>query len=162
MTRPSVDPGDLIEYVLAHSTPPDEVQRALVTATEEVAGDASVMRIGHDQAVFMALLTAAIAPRLAVEVGTFTGYSALAIAKALPEGARLLCCDVSEEWTAVARSHWERAGVAHRIDLRIGPAIDTLRALPGGHEVDLAFIDADKTGYQDYYDELLPRLSDRG
>ena len=97
-----------------------------------------------------------------MEVGTFTGYSALAVAVALPPGGRLLCCDISEEWTAIARSHWERAGVADRIDLRIAPALDTLRDLPLEPPVDFAFIDADKATYIDYYEELLRRLSPRG
>jgi caffeoyl-CoA O-methyltransferase len=95
-------------------------------------------------------------------VGTFTGASALAIARALPDGGRLLCCDVSEEWTAIARRHWEAAGVSDRIDLVIAPAIQTLRALPDDTPVDFAFIDADKTGYLAYYEELVPRLSDHG
>ena len=94
--------------------------------------------------------------------GTFTGYSALAVARELPPGARLVCCDLSEEWTAIARRFWERAGVADRIDLRIGPALDTLRALPFDPPVDLAFIDAAKAEYVDYYEELVPRLSERG
>ena len=110
----------------------------------------------------MTMLTALLQPRFAVEVGTFTGYSALAVAKALPPGGRLLCCDISQEWTAIARNHWERAGVADRIDLRIGPALDTLKALPTAPQVDMAFIDADKEAYIDYYTELVPRLSERG
>ena len=104
----------------------------------------------------------AVRPLFAVEVGTFTGYSSLAIARALPEGGRLLCCDVSEEWTTVARRHWEAAGVADRIDLVIGPAADTLAGLPAELRVDFAFIDADKGGYLDYYEALVPRLSPHG
>jgi caffeoyl-CoA O-methyltransferase len=98
----------------------------------------------------------------AVEVGTFTGYSALCIARGLADDGRLLCCDVSEEWTAIGREAWKRAGVDGRIDLRIAPAIETLRALPTDEPIDLAFVDADKGGYAAYYEELLPRLRANG
>ena len=151
----------LAAYIQAHSTGPDEVQSQLIAATAAL-GDASVMQIGSAQGAFMTMLTQLLRPQFAVEVGTFTGYSALAVAKALPPGGRLLCCDISEEWTAIARQHWERAGVADRIDLRIGPALDTLRSLPAQTRIDMAFIDADKGSYLDYYEELVPRLSQRG
>ena len=151
----------LAAYIEAHCTAPDEVQRDLIKATAAL-GDASIMQISPAQGALMTLLTTLLQPRFAVEVGTFTGYSALAVAKALPPGGRLLCCDISEEWTAIARDHWEPAGVADRIDLRIGPALDTLRSLPPEPAVDLAFIDADKGSYIDYYEELVPRLSARG
>ena len=120
------------------------------------------MQIGAVQGSFMTMLVRLLRPQLAVEVGTFTGYSALAVAKGLPPGGRLLCCDVSEEWTAIAREYWDRAGVADRIDLRIAPALDTLRTLPAEPEVGFAFIDADKANYINYYEELLPRLSPQG
>ena len=98
----------------------------------------------------------------ALEVGTFTGYSALAVARGMGPGGRLLCCDVSEEWTAIAREYWEKAGVDDRIELRIGPAIETLRSLPNRAQFDLAFVDADKTGYPAYYEEIVPRLRPGG
>ena len=151
----------LAAYIQAHSTHPDEVQRGLIEATAAL-GDASVMQISPAQGALMTMLTTLLEPQFAVEVGTFTGYSALAVAKALPPGGRLLCCDISEEWTAIAREHWERAGVSDRIDLRIGPAMDTLRSLPPEPAVDLAFIDADKGSYIAYYEELVRRLSARG
>ena len=151
----------LAAYIQAHCTAPDEVQRDLIDATAAL-GDASIMQISPAQGALMTLLTTLLQPRFAVEVGTFTGYSALAVAKALPPDGRLLCCDISEEWTAIAHEHWERAGVADRIDLRIGPALDTLRSLPLEPAVDLAFIDADKGSYIAYYEELVPRLSARG
>jgi caffeoyl-CoA O-methyltransferase len=97
-----------------------------------------------------------------VEVGTFTGYSALCIARGLPDDGQLLACDVSEEWTAIARRYWERAGVASRIDLRLGPALDTLRALPADTRFDMGFIDADKPTYPAYYEEILTRLRPGG
>ena len=151
----------LHDYVLAHTTAGDAVDGSLSDATREL-GDAARMQVARDQGMFLSMLVSAVRPRLAVEVGTFTGASALAIARALPDGGRLLCCDVSEEWTAIARRHWEAAGVSDRIDLVIAPAIQTLRALPDDTPVDFAFIDADKTGYLAYYEELVPRLSDHG
>jgi caffeoyl-CoA O-methyltransferase len=110
----------------------------------------------------MMLLTRLIGARRAIEVGTFTGYSALSIARGLPDDGSLLCCDVSEEWTAIARKYWERAGVEDKIELRIAPALDTLRSLPAGEQFDLAFIDADKENYPHYYEEVLARLRSNG
>lgn len=152
---------DLVDYVDRHSEPADAVQEALIEATTALGG-VSMVQIGRAQGAFMEVLVRAVAPRLAVEVGTFTGYSALSIAKALPDHGRLICCDVSTDWTAIASEHWARAGVADKIDLRIGPAIETLRQLPREPAVDFAFIDADKPGYIDYYEELLGRLSPHG
>lgn len=156
-----VDP-DLAAYIAAHSTAPDEVQRRLMTATEERTGRASMMQIGGDQGTMFEMLVRATRVRSAIEIGTFTGYSALSIARGLPVDGRLICCDVSEEWTAIAREHWAMAGVSERIDLRIGPALDTIAALPTELRFDLAFIDADKTNYSNYYDALLPRMTDTG
>ena len=152
----------VVAYAERFSAGPDEIQRDLIETTRALGDDLAVMQIGPVQGAFMTVLARVLQPRLAVEVGTFTGYSALAVARELPPGARLVCCDLSEEWTAVARRFWERAGVADRIDLRIGPALDTLRALPFDPPVDLAFIDAAKAEYVDYYEELVPRLSERG
>jgi len=151
----------LHDYVLDNTTAGDAVDASLSAATRELGGVAR-MRVARDQGAFLSMLVSAVRPRLAVEVGTFTGTSSLAIARALPDGGRLLCCDVSEEWTAIARRHWEAAGVSDRIDLVIAPAIQTLRALADDTQVDFAFIDADKTGYLAYYEELVPRLSDHG
>jgi caffeoyl-CoA O-methyltransferase len=97
-----------------------------------------------------------------VEVGTFTGYSAICLARGLPDDGRLLCCDVSEEWAGIARRFFEKAGVDHRIELRVAPALETLRALPTDEELDLGFIDADKPSYPDYYEEILRRLRPGG
>jgi caffeoyl-CoA O-methyltransferase len=151
----------LHDYVLANTTAGDSVDESLSEATRELGGVAR-MQVARDQGRFLSMLVSAVRPRLAVEVGTFTGASSLAIARALPDGGRLLCCDISEEWTAIARRHWEAGGVSDRIDLVIAPAIQTLRALPDDMQVDFAFIDADKTGYLAYYEELVPRLSDHG
>jgi caffeoyl-CoA O-methyltransferase len=112
--------------------------------------------------VLLEVVTRAMGVSLAVEVGTFTGSSSLAIARGLAPGGRLICCDISEEWTAVARRAWADAGVDDRVELRIAPALDTLRALAPDPVVDLAFLDADKTGYAAYYDEIVPRLRPGG
>ncbi len=152
---------ELHEYVVAHSTPPDDVQRELIAETAAL-GDIARMQIAPEQGAFTTILTRLLGVRTAVEVGTFTGFSALAIARGLAGGGRLLCCDVSEEWTSIARRYWERAGVAGRIDLRIAPAIQTLRGLPDEPHIDLVFIDADKTGYVDYWEELVPRMRPNG
>jgi caffeoyl-CoA O-methyltransferase len=149
-------------YCSAHTTPPDDVQRDLIAATAEKTGRAMRMQIGADQGTFMQMLTALSGARHAVEVGTFTGYSALCIARGLPDDGQLLCCDVSDEWTSIGRPFWERAGVAHKIELKIGPGLDTLRALPKDAVIDVAFVDADKPNYRNYYDELLPRLRPNG
>jgi caffeoyl-CoA O-methyltransferase len=145
------------DYLVEHGSPPDAVQQQLIEQTRELGG-ISIMQIAPEQGAFMQLLTAAIGARHAIEIGTFTGYSSLCIARGLPEDGRLICCDVSEEWTEIARRAWRKAGVSDRIELRIGPAIETLRALPEEPTFDLAFIDADKSGYADYFDALLPRL----
>lgn len=148
-------------YLVQHGTPPDEIQRALIEETQKLGG-ISIMQIAPEQGAFMTLLARAIGTRYALEVGTFTGYSALCIARALPDAGRLICCDVSEEWTAIARRYWEKAGVSEKIDLRIAPALDTLRALPEQPQLDFAFIDADKPGYIAYYEEILKRLRPGG
>jgi caffeoyl-CoA O-methyltransferase len=150
------------EYSARHSTGPDALQHELQLVTAERTGPASGMQIGDDQAVLMEMIVRSMGATRAVEVGTFTGYSALAIARGLGPGGHLLCCDVSEEWTAIARDAWAKAGVADRIELRIGPGIDTLRSLPAGEQFDFAFIDADKTGYAAYYEEILSRLRSGG
>ncbi len=148
-------------YLVEHGTPPDAVQRELIEETRKLGG-LSMMQIAPEQGAFMTLLARAIGARRAVEVGTFTGYSALCIARGLTEDGRLLCCDISEEWTSIGKPFWERAGVAGKIDLRIGPAIETLSALPEDAAFDLGFIDADKPGYHGYYEEILRRLRPGG
>jgi caffeoyl-CoA O-methyltransferase len=147
---------DVARYAIAHSTAPDAIVESLVRETKAKLGPQSRMQISPQQSHFLHLVARAIGARCAVEVGTFTGLSALSVARALPDDGRLLCCDVSEEWTAIGRPYWEQAGVAHKIDLRIGPALDTLRALPPDTTFDLAFIDADKSNYASYYETLLP------
>ncbi|MCJ7439737.1 MAG: O-methyltransferase [Acidimicrobiia bacterium] len=149
-------------YLLDHATPVDDVQQWLISETHSRVSDFSMMQIAPEQGAFMTTFTRIVGVRRAVEVGTFTGYSALCIARGLEDGGRLLCCDVSEEWTSIGREAWKRAGVDDRIDLQIAPAIETLRALPKDDPIDLAFVDADKGGYASYYEELLPRLRTNG
>ena len=150
------------DYSAAHSTPPGADQLELQRITQEKTGSAAEMQIGDDQAVLMEMLVRAMGATRAVEIGTFTGYSALAVARSLGPGGHLLCCDVSVEWTSIARAAWERAGVADRIELRVGPGLETLRSLPPGEQFDFAFIDADKTGYAQYYEQVLARLRPGG
>jgi predicted O-methyltransferase YrrM len=153
--------SELSDYLVTHGTPPDAVQEALITETAAL-GAVAGMQIAPEQGAFLTVLTRLIGARSAIEVGTFTGYSALCIARGLPADGRLTCCDVSEEWTAVGRRAWDNAGVGDRIDLRIAPALDTIAALPADTAFDLAFIDADKPNYANYFDALLPKLRTNG
>lgn len=152
---------EMHRYLVDHSEPADAVARALIERTAALGG-ISIMQIAPEQGAFMQLFAAAIGARRVIEVGTFTGYSTLCLARALPEDGKVLACDVSEEWTAVGREHWRLAGVDHKIDLRIAPALETLSALPPDEVWDLAFIDADKTGYDAYFEEILARLRPGG
>ena len=149
------------DYLVAHAPPLDDVQRDLIAETEALGG-ISMMQIAPEQGAFMTLLTRVLGARHAIEVGTFTGYSSLSIARGLPDDGTLLCCDVNEEWTAIARKYWERAGIDGKIELRLAPALDTLRSLPSSEQFDLAFIDADKPNYPYYYEEVLARLQRNG
>ncbi len=155
----------LADYVRAGSEAADDVVGDLLRETAELAerGEASpTYQIAPEQGTFMQLLTRAVAARRAIEIGTFTGYSALCIARGLPEDGSLLCLDRSAEWTAIGRRYWERAGVADRIEVRLGEALPTLRALPAEETFDLAFVDADKTGYPAYVEELYGRMTSNG
>ncbi len=155
MSRSSIGlSAELTAYLVDHSSPLDAVQRSLIEVTGEL-GEVAGMQIAPEQGAFMTMVTRLTQARRAIEVGTFTGYSALSIARGLPPDGQLLCCDVSEEWTSIARRHWERSGLSDRIDLRLGPALDTLQALPADPPFDLAFIDADKVNYASYYQELM-------
>ncbi len=153
--------SELADYIVSHGTPPDGVQQALIKETAAL-GAVAGMQIAPEQGAFLTVLTRLIGARRAIEIGTFTGYSALCIARGLPDDGRLLCCDVSEEWTAVGKRAWATAGVADRIDLRIAPALETLAALPADAQFDLAFIDADKPNYANYFDALLPKMRTNG
>jgi len=146
------------DYAVGHgSWLPNDVVHQLRAETQAL-GDVAGMQIGDDQGQLLTMLARLVGAERAVEVGTFTGYSSLCIARGLAEGGTLLCCDVSEDWTAIGRRAWERAGLGDRIELRIAPALQTLRALPHEADIDLVFIDADKPGYSAYWDELVPRV----
>ena len=149
-------------YLVAHSTPPDAILRELAHETAEWFPSEVSLPIAPEQGTFMTIITRLIGARSAIEVGTFTGYSSICLARGLAEDGHLLCCDISEEWTSVARKYWERAGLTDKIELRLGPALDTLRSLPDSARFDIAFIDADKTGYLAYWNEVVPRVRPGG
>ena len=156
-----VDPA-VSDYLLTHCTPPDALLRELITKTAEAFPEAAQMQVSHDEGELLTLLTRLTGARRAVEVGVFTGYSSICIARGLPGDGHLLACDVSEEFTSIARRYWKLAGLEDRIELRLAPALDTLRALPAEPVIDLAFIDADKGNYPLYYEELVVRLRPGG
>src|SRR3954462_7853761 len=156
---------ELSDYVRDGSEPPDAIAADLLAETAALAerGEAPpTFQIAAEQGVFMQLLTRALGVRTAIEIGTFTGFSALCIARGLPEDGSLLCLDRNAEWTAVGRRYWDRAGVGDRIELRLGDALPSLRALPAAETFDLAFVDADKAGYAGYVAELHPRMRTNG
>jgi predicted O-methyltransferase YrrM len=158
MTAKTLQLSDALHaYLLANSLRETPVQRALRAATSRMAR--ATMQIAPEQGQFLQLLLRLTGARRCLEIGTFTGYSALAMALALPPGGRIVCCDLSEEWTSVARKYWARASVSKKIQLRLGPALGTLRNLKG--PFDFAFIDADKANYQNYYERCL-KLVRRG
>lgn len=149
-------PGRLYDYLIDVSLRESPILRRL---REETAGlEQARMQIGPEQGQFLALLVELIGAERTLEVGTFTGYSALVVALALPDDGRLITCDISDEWTGIGRRYWEEAGVAHKIDLRLAPALETLEGLladGGADTFDFAFLDADKEGYDAYYERLL-------
>ena len=150
------------DYLLTHCTPADDLLRELAAETRQADPDAAGMQVSHDEGQLLTMLARLTGARRAVEVGVFTGYSSICIARGMPDGGHLLACDVSEKWTSIARRYWKRAGLEERIKLRIAPALDTLRSLPDEPVLDLAFIDADKGNYPHYYEELLARLRPGG
>jgi caffeoyl-CoA O-methyltransferase len=149
-------------YLLAHSTAQDELLSRLAEETRRTFSDSAGMQISADEGALLTMLARLTGARNAVEVGTFTGYSSICIARGLAEGGRLLACDVSGEWTQVAQRYWAEAGVADRIELKLAPAADTLAALPEEPTIDFAFVDANKEGYPTYYEQLVRRLRPGG
>jgi len=153
---------ELVEYLLAHSIPRSGVHRELVEATTTEMGDWSIMQISPEQGPLLTFLARLIGAREAIEIGTFTGLSALCIAEGLTDDGHLTCFDVSDDYVSVGRPYWERAGVADRIEVIIGPAAETLAEFQPVRPVDLAFIDADKPSYPTYYELVLERLRPGG
>jgi caffeoyl-CoA O-methyltransferase len=153
---------ELHRYAVEHSDGRDELLRRLAEETEHEAGARSIMLTAPEQASLITLLVRAIDARQALELGTFTGYGSIAIARGLPADGRLVTCEVNEPWAEIARRYFSEAGVADRIDLRLGPALETLRDLPAGEPFDFAFIDADKVNYPAYYEECLRLLRPGG
>ena len=151
---------EVAAYVLSHSEPLDEIARELVDETSKMPS--ALMQVSPDQGQFLTLLVRLAGARSVLEIGTFTGFSALCMARGLPVDGYLLACDVNEEWTAVGKKYWQRARVADRIDLRIGPGAETIAALPPETLFDLAFIDADKPSYPDYFEMVVEHLRPGG
>ena len=146
-------------YAAAHTTPAPGFLQALAAETRETL-DAPQMLTGEIEGRFLEFLVFLAQPRLVLEIGTYSGYSALSMARALPAGGRIITCEIDPERVAFARRHIEKAGWADRISVREGPALDTVSSLDG--PFDLVFIDADKEGYRGYYEAVLPKLSERG
>jgi predicted O-methyltransferase YrrM len=156
MIRRTLLPAEIEEYVSCQLTKETEFQKRLRAQTATLAN--AGMQLGSDQAAFLAWLVELTGAKRAIEIGTFTGLSALTVATALPPDGKLIACEISEEWLALAKNTWQEAGVAGKIDLRIGSALKTLAVLGeefGAASFDFAFIDADKTGYDDYYEACL-------
>ncbi|GGT11557.1 MULTISPECIES: O-methyltransferase [Streptomyces] len=153
---------ELYRYMLDHNPPLDPVAAKLVERTYAEFPDVAGMQSAEEQGPLLAFLVRLTGARHVVEIGTFTGFSTLAMAQALPEDGAIIACDVSEEWTAYGREAWAEAGVADRIHLRIAPALETLRAMPQEPHIDLAYVDADKESQIAYWEELVPRMRTGG
>ncbi len=160
-TEPTPISPELNRYIQDHTGGRDEVLRRVERETAELGNDA-MMQTAPEQAAFLEMLVRLSGARRAVEVGTFTGYGAIRIARGLGEGGSLLCCELDPERAVIARHNLDAAGVGDRVEIAVGPAIETLRALPTDPTIDFAYLDADKTGYPDYYEELVTRLSPGG
>jgi caffeoyl-CoA O-methyltransferase len=151
---------ELQRYLVEHSSFRDAVVEGVEGAAEET--ETPLMQIAGDQAAMITILVRAIGARRALELGTFLGYGAIAIARGLEPDGRLICCELSEDYAARAREHLEAAGLAERVEIRVGPALETLREMPPDPSFEFSFIDADKQGYPDYYEEVLRRTRPRG
>ena len=152
----------LYDYVVRQRSRVDDPVLDALRVETEALGDVARMLISPEQGDFLSLLTRLLEVRTAVEVGTFTGYSSICLARGLAEGGRLFCFDLNAEWTAIARRYWEKEGVASRIDLQLGDAKEVLKTWEPAGPIDLTFIDADKPGYEAYFEILLPRMKPNG
>lgn len=153
---------DLYQYVLDHGAGADPLLDELGAATRAVAPDVAHMVIPREEAALLTFLVRLTGARRIVEVGTFTGSSTIALARGLSGQGQVITCDIAPEWVELGRPYFQRAGVAERIETRVGPARETLRKMPTHPHIDLAFIDADKPGYIDYWEELVPRVRPNG
>ncbi|QIZ34088.1 O-methyltransferase [Saccharopolyspora sp. ASAGF58] len=149
------------EYLLRQTEPPTQAQQWLIDQTNALGASAE-MQIPHEQGVLLTLLVQLTGASRVVEIGTFTGYSTLAMARGLGADGQIVTCDLSSEWTEIAQQAWEKEGVADRIEVRLGQAADTLRAMPKTEHIDMVFIDADKVSYQQYWELLVPRMRPGG
>ena len=152
---------ELHRYAVEHSSFRDGVVPE-IEAAGEAMGDLALMQIAGDQAAMITIVVRATGARRALEVGTFLGYGALAIARGLPEDGELVCFELDQEYADRARGHLEQAGLADRVEIRVGPALETMREMPEAEEFDFAFIDADKTEYIDYFEQVLARMRPNG
>ncbi len=164
MSRGSFLNDALYDYLLRASLTPDPLLDRLRDETTRVTGQWAGMQISRDQGRFMQVLVKLTGARAYLEVGTFTGYSALVVAQAMPAEGKVVCCDISEEWTSVGRKYWEEAGVAHKVDLRLAPALETMAALArtAAGTFDITFLDGDKKEYDGYYEHSLTLLRPGG
>lgn len=159
--EPTAIDADLAQYVRDHAWGRDEAVRRVEDATAGM-GDLVALQTAPEQAAFLELLVRLVGAKRAIEVGTFTGYGAIRIARGLADGGSLLCCELDPGRAAIARENVDAAGVGDRVEIRVGPAIETIRELPEESALDFAYLDAEKTGYPDYYDELVARLNPGG
>ena len=153
--------SELHQYLVEHSSFRDGIAAQVEQAARDM-GELEEMQIAGDQAAFMTIVVAAIGAHQALEVGTFLGYGAISIARGLPEGGRLICCELKEEYAERAREHLTKAGLADRVEFRVGPALESLRAMERAEQFDFSFLDADKTEYIDYFEEALVRTRPNG
>jgi caffeoyl-CoA O-methyltransferase len=151
---------ELHAYIVGHGTRPDRALEAVEESSE--ASGAAIMQIAPDQGAFITLLVRAIGARRALELGTFTGYGAISIARGLPEDGELITCELEPERAEIAARHIAEAGLDDRVQIKVGPGLETVRALPDTENFDFSFIDADKQGYPDYYEEVLARTRPGG
>jgi caffeoyl-CoA O-methyltransferase len=159
--EPTPIDADLNRYMQDHTGGRDDVLRR-VEAETAAMGELAQMQTAPEQAAFLEMLVRLVGATFAVEVGTFTGYAAIRIARGLADGGSLVCCELDPERAVLARANLGAAGIGDRVEIKVGPAIETLRAMPDEQTIDFAYLDADKTGYPDYYEELVARLSPGG
>ncbi len=152
---------EMAEYIRAHASGRDEALR-LVEEETDAMGEIRIMQTAPEQAAFLEMLVRLGPGRRAIEVGTFTGYGAIRIARGLTEDGSLLCCELDPQRAEIARTNVDRAGVGEKVEIKVGPAIETIRSLPEEPNFDFAYVDADKPGYPDYYEALLPRMNQGG